>query len=636
MPEAENAASIPQTKSHLRRHYGFLRILIALPIFFIGAFLLISQSPKPRITSPLVNNALPLDASLAIDFSWPVSRNLDFKISPNVEGELSFESAWFKDRMVTQAVFTPDFTWDPNVKYEITLTNVKNAIPGRQVGQTHTLNFSTLPNLKITSVQPAQTEIISADTNWQINFDRAQSKFEEYTFQLSPSLDFSAEKLPNNSGYVIRPSQLLAQGQKYALKAFQTEKKYVFNTQEVASMSEQNLVVNDVWQVRQPPGVTKVYPTGTNIPLNANLEIDFSESFAKEILLANLTIEPALAGNWSSQDGKAYIFIPEELKSATTYTVKVKAGTKTLAGGFLAEDVVYQFSTIEPVKIISSTPKNGDKGIAVGSTLKFTFNQPVDHKNAESKFKITPAISGDFSWTENTLNFKPKSPLNFSLNYSIIFASGILAPAGLNSVIQEVINFTTEVSVTRLAVPFHRQEHKLSCEIATLVMALRYRGIDISEQPIIDAIGFDPTPKKNGVWGNPNIAFVGDIDGQQPETGYGVYWEPIAKASLKYRNARAFTNGKLTDITSEVKKGNPVIVWGTAGTGRRIDWKTKTGENIIAITGEHTRIVIGFVGSVENPSKIITLDPLYGEKNFTQSAFLYNWSLLGNSGVVVE
>jgi len=79
-----------------------------------------------------------------------------------------------------------------------------------------------------------------------------------------------------------------------------------------------------------------------------------------------------------------------------------------------------------------------------------------------------------------------------------------------------------------------------------------------------------------------------------------------------------------------------VVIWGTAGTGKRIDWKTPQGGNVVAVSGEHARVAIGFIGPAENPSKIITMDPLYGEKYFTRSSFEWNWGLLGNSGVVIE
>ena len=47
-------------------------------------------------------------------------------------------------------------------------------------------------------------------------------------------------------------------------------------------------------------------------------------------------------------------------------------------------------------------------------------------------------------------------------------------------------------------------------------------------------------------------------------------------------------------------------------------------------------IVSGFVGSASNPTEIIVVDPLYGERYYTASSFEANWSTLGKAGVVVE
>jgi hypothetical protein len=60
---------------------------------------------------------------------------------------------------------------------------------------------------------------------------------------------------------------------------------------------------------------------------------------------------------------------------------------------------------------------------------------------------------------------------------------------------------------------FHKQEHALSCEAATLKMALSVFGADVSESEILKYLPYDKTPKKNGVWGDPNKGFVGKVDG---------------------------------------------------------------------------------------------------------------------------
>ena len=188
----------------------------------------------------------------------------------------------------------------------------------------------------------------------------------------------------------------------------------------------------------------------------------------------------------------------------------------------------------------------------------------------------------------------------------------------------------------RLNVPIHIQERGLSCEVAALKMALAYKGVNVSEDELMNHVGYDPTPHVGNTWGNPHQAFVGDINGRQPTTGYGVYWEPIARAGGKYRATEYFTNGTVQLLTEEIGKGNSVIIWGNAASGRRVDWYTPNGGKIIAISGEHTIVVKGYNGEKDNPTEIIVNDPHSGEIVYSVSELKKQWSLLGYAGVIVK
>jgi len=50
-----------------------------------------------------------------------------------------------------------------------------------------------------------------------------------------------------------------------------------------------------------------------------------------------------------------------------------------------------------------------------------------------------------------------------------------------------------------LAVPYFRQEHRLSCEAAALRMGLAYKGKNVSESEIMRYVGFDPTPHTDNI-----------------------------------------------------------------------------------------------------------------------------------------
>ena len=194
------------------------------------------------------------------------------------------------------------------------------------------------------------------------------------------------------------------------------------------------------------------------------------------------------------------------------------------------------------------------------------------------------------------------------------------------------IVFAQEV---RLPATFHRQEHSLSCEIATLKMALEVQGMTVTERELIAKLPFDPTPKRNGIWGDPNQAFVGNIDGQMLVTGYGVHWDPIAALGSHYAATTVLKHGSAAELARHLKAGNPVIIWGYYGARAVHSWQTPTGKAIKAVNGEHTRLVYGFDGPVSAPTRFYLLDPLTGPMSWSSEELMFNWSALNHMGVVV-
>ena len=168
-------------------------------------------------------------------------------------------------------------------------------------------------------------------------------------------------------------------------------------------------------------------------------------------------------------------------------------------------------------------------------------------------------------------------------------------------------------------------------------MALAGKGVLVSETDIMNIVGYDPTPHAGDTWGDPYLAYVGDIDGSQNTTGYGVYWDPIAKAAKNWRgSSKAFTGWSVTQLTNELAAGNPVVVWGILGNGYQDNWRTPEGKEIYAWKGEHARTAIGYVGSKDNPAQIILNDPVAGQVYWSRARFEQDWGVFGNAGVVVR
>ncbi len=190
----------------------------------------------------------------------------------------------------------------------------------------------------------------------------------------------------------------------------------------------------------------------------------------------------------------------------------------------------------------------------------------------------------------------------------------------------------------RLNVPYHRQEHALSCEVAALQMALNYAGVPVSESELISrlTVATREPRRSDNIWGDPDVGFVGSIDGVSPHTGYGVYAAPLVALAELYRPARSLENATLLVILEAVLKRHPVIVWGTLASGKDVSWRTPEGKAVKAIFGEHTRVVIGFSGTVEDPTTIVLHDPIYGTITMSRKKFEADWVRLGNKAVVVE
>jgi len=223
----------------------------------------------------------------------------------------------------------------------------------------------------------------------------------------------------------------------------------------------------------------------------------------------------------------------------------------------------------------------------------------------------------------------------------IVFEMMIDDPKGKENIVKKIIYQVARIQpikpAVKLSVPYHQQEHALSCEVASLLMALDYRGVNISENELLKKLPVsDPGPRHaNNIWGDPNQGFVGNIDGRMPNGGYGVYEQPIYDLAVKYRPAKILTNAAFADLITELGNGNPVVVWGVAGSGKDISWTTPSGTVIHAKLDEHARTLIGYTGVSNDPQLLILLDPIYGEIRMSVKDFLANWGRLDKRAVVI-
>lgn len=381
-------------------------------------------------------------------------------------------------------------------------------------------------------------------------------------------------------------------------------------------------------------------------------------TFDKPVMRKNLykSVTPKTPGIWLFKDPlyathlyRKVVFYPyTSLSPATNYTIYLSGIHNFMSD--ISNSHTFTFKTPDVFNVLGdnttayvedqivvtgSFPSNGWDGVAVDTTLRFSFNQLVDIMSVQQHFSFTPPVSGIFNWDGNTLVFTPSNYLSFATRYTFSIAAGITNSLGLVSTENYTVSFTTQEETTKLEVPPLLQKYTLSCEIAALRMVLEYWGIKVTEDELLQKIGFDPNSKKGTTWGNPYVGFVGNIKGKQMVTGYGVYWEPIARVANNYRYAKSFEGWTITQLTQSIQKSIPIITWISIKGRQPTVWRTPTGDNIKAVPDEHVVVVIGFLGPPNNPSHIIVNDPLVGEAYWSRDSFEKKWGSLSNSGVLV-
>lgn len=333
-----------------------------------------------------------------------------------------------------------------------------------------------------------------------------------------------------------------------------------------------------------------------------------------------------------------------------------------------AAGIDFNFFVIPP-RVISTFPYNNDLGVDLNSPLVIKFDKPIGRQ--QLNHIISPQVYGEWDFKDNlasnhlfktlvftpAVGFKPNTryqvniegiknsflSVGLSNNFSFDFKTKNIIVAGAANIADAAVPVSTTIDVqnkiTIIDTPFYWQEHNLSCEAASLRMALVAKGINVQEDDIINKIGVDTTYIRNGnVWGNPQNAFVGDVNGKSCVTGYGVYNQAVAKAANYWRPAEAFLGWKLDQLIQEIKLGNPVMFWGVIPVKSLTDcsWYTPDGKYIKAYKQTHVRLVVGFIGDENNPSKIIIKDPLSGELYWSTQEFLTNWVTYDYTGVVIR
>ena len=174
-------------------------------------------------------------------------------------------------------------------------------------------------------------------------------------------------------------------------------------------------------------------------------------------------------------------------------------------------------------------------------------------------------------------------------------------------------------------VPAYGQQRNLSCEYASLTIAMAAWGTWVSEYEFDHRVGWSANPH----WG-----FRGDINGWWGNTeDYGVYAEPLVAplAEFGFYGEVFYAQGDPWALQARLRDGAPVVVWlGLWGDQSFYEY-ADDGTPYKLTAGYHVMVAYGY-----DEGGVYLSDPATGGyKSYAWGDFMWMWNVLDGMGMAV-
>ncbi len=270
-----------------------------------------------------------------------------------------------------------------------------------------------------TGVKPDSKFSLKSQKNLPVNEIR-----ENLTIDGEPS---PIIRLEGSGSYSITPSRALEQNKVYTFILYKDKENEV------------------TWsfQTSMPFKLESAFPAdkSTNVPVNTGIELYFShEDF--DSLDKYFSISPSVKGTFEIHK-KAAVFVPQELKEGTVYTVTVKKGLKLNSTDYsLKEDYTFSFETA----------KKADESVNDSYKGYFSFNKSLNEYSPSEKpclpinyyvnknvyksnsVKVHTTVYGYKDIDSFISALKKKDSIPYWAYYSN--QNNLIKPAGLNRVVE--------------------------------------------------------------------------------------------------------------------------------------------------------------------------------------------------------
>jgi hypothetical protein len=166
--------------------------------------------------------------------------------------------------------------------------------------------------------------------------------------------------------------------------------------------------------------------------ITTSIEVEFNEAVDTDAAEAALRVEPGITGaaSWS---GSTMIFTPDEaLDLDSSYTVRLAAGVRDLAGNEMAQlPPPFSFATAGRPTVVETNPVDGATEVALDAPVQLRFSSLMDTPSVEAGLRLVPSFAHELRWSEELLEIVPAQPLTADQEYRVEIDASAADAAGV-------------------------------------------------------------------------------------------------------------------------------------------------------------------------------------------------------------
>lgn len=408
---------------YLAGHKKAVGLLAIAAIVLIAGLVVILRTQLPVHATHTRHNQR-IDKPFSIRFNQSLGSLDSVSISPKLDG------IWKEKRSllgITEISFDPKEDFQANTTYTVTAGTIKRTVVGTAVLPKISFKTESAPGVASFSVSNYNNKPLPADHQFTVRLTSSNRNLRHLELITKPKLPL-IQTTTDGTSFTWKSKKLLPQG-----KSIQVTLK--------DNKAGETLRSVKVTVAKEPSIATPV--KNTNFGKDDKAVLTFSES----IVPSSAKIKFNLNGKGRWRNGMTYEFTPQEVEPGKRYTYSVAAGLRSKAGGILRQEKKLSFSTPGIIAAISSSPWGSELSQA-SQEIRFTLNQPVDRKSAESRFHVSSGKLTGIRW-EGTALVATVVNLGYQRNVSAWLDPGIQPLFGLPSSSRQSVSFTTEARIKK-------------------------------------------------------------------------------------------------------------------------------------------------------------------------------------------